>query len=121
MTAGTFSWHAGDVPRGNLGGTVSTLSGVDGSIPLNCTGASAPGTATGGGKGATDMHCTLGVASRDGWAIVRIYFASPLFFSAPLLFVFFFPSFFNLLLFPKKETRLLLTLPSQALSTLTYV
>ena len=38
--------------------------------PLNCTGKSAPGAPVAGGSGATDMHCTLGVASRDGWAVV---------------------------------------------------
>ena len=43
ITDGTYTFHAGDTPTGNLGGTVSTLSGVDGAIPLNCTGASAPG------------------------------------------------------------------------------
>ena len=71
VSDGTHVWHAGDNPTGNLGGTVSTLSGVDGAIPLNCTGPSAPGRAAGGGKGATDMHCTLGVVSRDGWAVVN--------------------------------------------------
>ena len=71
VTDGVHTWNAGDAATANLGGTVSTLSMVDGAVPLNCTGKTAPGTPAGGGKGATDMHCTLGVVSRDGWAVVN--------------------------------------------------
>ena len=64
---GAYAWRAGDAPRGNLGGTVATLSGVDGSLPLNCTGATKPGMPAPQGA---DFHCTRGVASTDGWAVV---------------------------------------------------
>jgi hypothetical protein len=71
VTDGTYTWNSGDPATGNLGGTVSTLSGVDGSVNLNCTGDTAPGTRAGGGHGAEAMLCTLGVASIDGWAILN--------------------------------------------------
>ena len=63
------TWEASMEPRvGNLGGTFSTLSGVDGGLPLNCTGPSAPGTI---GPQHVDLRCTLGVASREGWAVLN--------------------------------------------------
>ena len=60
------SWRAGMIPSGNLGGTLSTLSGIDGSIPLNCTSNSPLGVSP-----LQPMYCTLGVASKDGWAVLN--------------------------------------------------
>ena len=41
------TWHYGDDPKGNLGGTARTLDEADGAIPLG-----------------------QGVISRDGWAVL---------------------------------------------------
>ncbi len=66
LTAGAVHWAAGMVPSGNLGGTISTLGGAQGPVPLNCTGTSAPSVRNSRGL---PTYCTLGVASRDGWAV----------------------------------------------------
>jgi hypothetical protein len=59
-------WQAGDDgARGNLGGTISNLCGKDGAVPLNCTGETAPSVLDTRGL---PKFCTLGVASREGWA-----------------------------------------------------
>ena len=91
ITAGsTTTYTAGDDPReGNLGGTLIALSGVDGGLPLNCTGITSHGyvpsssseseSESGDGfssappeiKSGMGWGCTLGVASRSGWALVN--------------------------------------------------
>jgi hypothetical protein len=68
-SVGNVSWQAAKPASGNLGGTVATLSGRDGSVPLDCTGITSPNSMTQGDK--TPFYCTLGVASRDGWAVVN--------------------------------------------------
>ena len=64
-------WHAGDDARvANLGGTLIALSGVDGEMPLDCTGKTDPHSGS-GIKVGMGWVCTLGVASRAGWAILN--------------------------------------------------
>ena len=58
-------WQAGKVPVGNLGGTFSTLSSVDGPLPLNCTGPTAPGSIS---NKKSPFFCTLGIGS---FAVVK--------------------------------------------------
>jgi hypothetical protein len=66
---GNITWETTMVPSGNLGGTLATLSNQDGAVPLDCTGLTGPNTMTKGDK--VPFYCTLGVASRDGWAVVN--------------------------------------------------
>jgi hypothetical protein len=66
---GELTWDSTMKPSGNLGGTVATLSNQAGSIPLDCTGLTGPGSMTKGDK--VPFYCTLGVASHDGWAVVN--------------------------------------------------
>ena len=65
IAAGAAHWRAGATPRGNLGGTISDLSGSKGPVPLNCTNETDPSLTNSRGL---PNYCTLGVASRDGWA-----------------------------------------------------
>jgi alpha-glucosidase (family GH31 glycosyl hydrolase) len=66
LTAGAVHWSAGALSSGNLGGTISTLGGAQGPLPLNGTGSSDPSVRNSRGL---PTYCTLGVASRDGWAV----------------------------------------------------
>ena len=61
--SGGFKWIPGSQPSGNLGGTIRTLDGVNGSTPLYCPNMTASTLA--------DNHCALGMVSRDGWALIN--------------------------------------------------
>ncbi|PRP89120.1 glycoside hydrolase [Planoprotostelium fungivorum] len=54
-------WHFGMKDNGNLFGTLRTLDGADGAVELDCD----------KNPNAENAHCTYGVLSRSGWAIVN--------------------------------------------------
>eukprot|EP00026_Physarum_polycephalum_P002216 Phypoly_transcript_02221.p1 GENE.Phypoly_transcript_02221~~Phypoly_transcript_02221.p1 ORF type:complete len:941 (-),score=116.19 Phypoly_transcript_02221:93-2759(-) len=57
----TVTWNTASQPTGNLLGTIRTLDTINGSTPLYCPSMTPDDEYT--------NHCTLGVISRDGWAI----------------------------------------------------
>ncbi|CAE8646369.1 unnamed protein product [Polarella glacialis] len=60
-------WHFGQQAQGNLFGTVRTLDGGLEKIDLNCSNLN---NATDLRLNATEQHCSLGVVSKDGWAVL---------------------------------------------------
>mmetsp|Transcript_26551 Transcript_26551/g.57733 ORF Transcript_26551/g.57733 Transcript_26551/m.57733 type:complete len:303 (+) Transcript_26551:158-1066(+) len=67
-----WEWHPGSLPTGNLGGTYSSLDqiGSEAKPPLNVVGLDCSAIES---LSVTNesLHCSLGVASRDGWALVN--------------------------------------------------
>jgi len=56
-------WVVGTEPKGNLLGTVRTLDGANGSVPLYCPSMN--------NDDLSDNHCALAMISRDGWAVLN--------------------------------------------------
>jgi alpha-glucosidase (family GH31 glycosyl hydrolase) len=61
LNGNTVTWNMGSQPTGNLLGTIRTLDDINGGTSLYCPSMSPDDEYT--------NHCTLGVLSRDGWAI----------------------------------------------------
>ena len=61
-------WRAGDAPTSNLGGTLATLSGVDGALPLNSRARRRRGSPR--AAAAAGPHAHAGRRTRGGWAVV---------------------------------------------------
>jgi hypothetical protein len=82
-------WVVGTEPKGNLLGTVRTLDGANGSVPLYCPsmndgdlsdnhcgtiialGQATPGLPTGSLTSIPLTHAALAMISRDGWAVLN--------------------------------------------------
>ncbi len=71
------AWVPGMLPHGNLFGTFHTLDGINGSVSMNCTIDNAAGNTIGFGSEPL-AHCSWGLVSKAGWALVDDSF-SPVF------------------------------------------
>lgn len=56
-------WHPGQQSHGNMLGTIRSLDGITGGVPLNCTEAGSDGESTG------NYDCSYAPISREGWAV----------------------------------------------------
>lgn len=62
IDGGQFKWAPFMPNSGNLLGTVRTLDGIDGSLPIDCK-----------NQPKWDLFCAYGLVSRDGWVIGMQY------------------------------------------------
>jgi len=58
IDGGQYKWSPGLSNTGNLLGTVRTLDGIDGSLPIDCK-----------NQPKWDLFCAYGLVSRDGWVV----------------------------------------------------